>query len=167
MNRQVTIKCEQIARMIVKGIPKTRIALEMGMSYDGLQRITRVPEYLAIEESVRNAVIGKMDARLAKRAEMDTEMEDHVPEAMKVLLEAVTKKRDLRAALEVLDRDPKKQFARVRVDQQTTVPGLPTETLAAAVKEADLTHTILQNSQQVQTLQSQQSQTQQATKTDA
>jgi len=33
MNRQVEIKAEQIARMIVKGIPATRVAVEMGMSY--------------------------------------------------------------------------------------------------------------------------------------
>lgn len=149
MNRQVHIKCDQIARMVIKGMPKTRIAIEMGMSYDGLQRITREPEYLKIEEEVRGVVVGKMDARLAKRAEMSTEMEDHVPEAMKVLLEAVTKKRDLRAALEILDRDPKKQFAKTSQNtQQSTVPGLPTETLTAAVKDADLTHTLLKNANQ-------------------
>lgn len=151
MNRQVEIKCDQIARMVVKGMPKTRIAIEMGMSYDGLIRITRCPEYLQIEEQVRNAVVGKMDQRLAKRAAMDTDMEDHVPEAMKVLLEAVTKKRDLRAALEVLDRDPKKQFAKSRPDQAINPlapgAGIASDALASAVKDADLTHTLLKNAQ--------------------
>jgi hypothetical protein len=136
--------------MIVKGMPKTRIAIEMGMSYDGLVRITREPEYLKIEEDVRNMVVGKMDARLAKRAEMSDEVEEAVPEAMKVLLDAVTKKRDLRAALEVLDRDPQRQFAKSK--SVTLGPsgvgvtsGLSPDALASAVKDADLTHTILKN----------------------
>ena len=153
MNRQVEIKCDQIARMVVKGMPKTRIAIEMGMSYDGLIRITRCPEYLTIEESVRNTVVGKMDQRLAKRAEMSTEMEDTVPEAMKVLLEHVSKKRDLRAALEVLDRDPKRQFAKSKGDQPINPlqpgAGIANDALAAAVKDADLTHNIIQNAAQV------------------
>jgi len=61
----------------------------MGMSYEGLIRITRCQEYLQIEERVRNAVVGKMDARLAKRAQMETEVEDAVPEALQVLLDNV------------------------------------------------------------------------------
>jgi hypothetical protein len=151
MNRQVYIKCDQIARMIVKGMPKTRIALEMGMSYDGLVRITREPEYLKIEEDVRNVVVGKMDARLARRAEMNDDVEEAVPEAMKVLLDAVTKKRDLRAALEVLDRDPQRQFAKAKTvtlgpNGVGVTGGLASDALASAVKDADLTHTILKNS---------------------
>jgi len=150
MNKQVEIKCDQIARMIVKGMPKTRIAIEMGMSYDGLQRITRCPEYLTIEEQVRASVTGQMDARLAKRAAMETEVEDHVPDAMKVLIDGVVKKRDLRAALELLDRDPKKQFAKgphaVPVSANgVSASGLNTDALAQAVKDADITHTLLQN----------------------
>jgi hypothetical protein len=112
MNRQVYIKAEQIARMRVKGIPMTRICIEMGMSYDGLVRITRAPEFLQIEDMVRQQVTGKMDARLAQRAAMEDEVVDAVPEAMKVLLEEVKKKKNLRAALEVLDRDPQRQFAK-------------------------------------------------------
>jgi hypothetical protein len=154
MNRQVEIKCDQIARMVVKGMPKTRIAIEMGMSYDGLVRITRCPEYLVIEESVRNAVVGKMDQRLAKRAAMEVEVEDHVPEAMRVLLDAVTKKRDLRAALEVLDRDPRRQFAKQRGDAPINPlqPGVAvaSEALATAVREADITHKLITNNKDCQ-----------------
>ena len=146
MNRQVYIKAEQIARMIVKGIPITRIAIEMGMSYDGLIRITRQPEYLSIEDSVRQDVTAKMDQRLAKRAEMDLkreaieeDLEEAVPEAMRVLLDSVTKKRDLRAALEILDRDPQRQFAKGArpVTQSSTV--LPQETLQSTAAHADAT----------------------------
>jgi hypothetical protein len=139
MNRQVYIKSEQIARMVVKGWPLTRIAVEMGMSYDGLIRITRQPEYLKIEEAVRLQVTGKMDARLDKRAQMEQEFEDDaVPEAMKVLLENL-KKRDLKAALEVLDRDPKRQFAKgaKAPTTATSIPTLPQETLQSMAKNAD------------------------------
>lgn len=146
MNRQVVIKAEQIARMIVKGMKGTQIAIEMGMSYDGLQRILRQPEYLAIEERIRNEVINKMDARLAQRAAMEQQIEDAVPEAMKILIDQVVKKRDLKAALEILDRDPVKQFAKSRqpqvADKQSGMP-LATEALSAAIKDADLTHEIL------------------------
>jgi|SRR5579859_7351022 len=112
MQRQTYIKAEQIARMRVKGIPMTRICTEMGMSYDGLVRITRDPTFLQIEDAVRQQVTGKMDARLAQRASMEDEIQDAVPEALGVLLDQVRKKRDLKAALEVLDRDPQRQFAK-------------------------------------------------------
>jgi hypothetical protein len=148
MNRQVEIKCEQIARMIVKGLPKTKIAIEMGMSYDGLMRITRDKDYLFIEENVRKGVTDKMDARLAKRAEMGGEMEDAVPEAMRILIDQVTKKRDLRAALEVLDRDPRRQFAKstsTRVDPlQPGTPVMTSEHLSTIVSKADITHQMLE-----------------------
>jgi hypothetical protein len=124
--------------MVVKGISYTRIAVEMGMSYDGLIRITRQPEYLRVEESVRAQVTGKMDARLAKRAEMEDQLEDAIPEAMKVLLDSVTKKRDLRAALELMDRDPQRQFAKGNTQRAVQPsPSLPQDILQSTVAAAD------------------------------
>lgn len=147
MNRQVEIKAEQIARMIVKGRAATRIAVEMGMSYGGLQRILATPEYRMIEDRVRHEVTGKMDARLAKRAEMADEAEDALPEAMRVLLEGVTVKRDLRAALELLDRDPRRQFVKASRNVSQIDPSNPQQidssVLDNAVKEAEHTHSIL------------------------
>lgn len=152
MQRQAFIKAEQIARMVVKGMKGTQIAKELGMSYDGIQRIFRNPDYLHIEEQVRKGVIAKMDARLTKRSEMGEELEDAVPEALGLLLEAVKKKRDLKAALEVLDRDPQRQFAKQKPQQQAAViqpsfGSLPAEALDQAIKDADLTHNILQTKQ--------------------
>ena len=118
----------------------------MDMSYEGLIRVTRCQEYLQIEERVRNAVVGTMDARLAKRAEMETEVEDAVPEALQVLLDNVRKKGDLRAALEVLDRDPSHQFgktARVPPPVDTLKPSISSEALASAVKEAEITYNMM------------------------
>jgi len=152
VNRQVEIKCEQIARMVVKGLPKTKIAIEMGMSYDGILGITRNPDYLRIEESVRKGVVDRMDARLAKRASMDGEMEDMVPEALRVVLDQVIKKRDLRAALEVLDRDPRRQFAKSTARAaETLAPGAPVLTsdqLNKVVTDADITHQMLERQRQ-------------------
>src|ERR1700690_2550819 len=124
MNRQVEIKCEQIARMIVAGLKATRIAEQMNMSYGGLQRILACPEYRAIETRVRTGVVGKMDVVLDRRAQLQQEVEDAVPEACKVLLEHVTKKRDLRAALELLDRDPQRTLTKSsRTEPQREAPG--------------------------------------------
>jgi hypothetical protein len=148
MQRRVTIKAEQIARMVVKGMKGTQIAIEMGMSYDGVTRILRNPDYLRIEEQVRNGVLGGMDARLDARAQMGVEVEEAVPEALGVLLEAVKKKRDLKAALELLDRDPQRQFAKAKPQAiAAPTPGLgslPSDALAQAIEDADLTHSILQ-----------------------
>jgi hypothetical protein len=117
----------------------------MGMSYEGLTRITRCQEYLQVEERVRNAVVGKMDARLAKRAEMGTEVEDAVPEALQVLLDNMRKKRDLRAALEVLDRDPAHQFSKTSRTQpgDAQTPQMSSEALADAIKEANITYNMM------------------------
>jgi hypothetical protein len=154
VNRQVEIKIEQIARMVVKGMKLTQIAIEMGMSYTGLVAITRRPEYLTIEEQVRTGTVGKMDARLAKRAQMEIEVEDTLPDAMRVLIEGVTKKRDLKAALELLDRDPRRQFAKgaagasqaaQQTGAQAAATAISSEALATAVRDADLTHQILKN----------------------
>lgn len=138
--------------MIVKGLPKTRIAIEMGMSYDGLMRITRDSGYLTIEENVRKGVTDKMDARLDRRAAMECEVEDAVPEAMRILLDQVIQKRDLKAALEVLDRDPRRQFAKSRggeaVNPLQSGPALTGDQLANAVRDADITHQILEKQHQ-------------------
>lgn len=153
MQRQVIIKAEQIARMVVKGMKGTRIAIELGMSYDGIQRILRNPDYLLIEDRIRKEVLGRMDARLEKRAQMGEEVEDAVPEALAVLLDAVKKKRDLKAALEVLDRDPQRQFAKAKPQQPAAASGpqvsaLPSDALAQAMADADITHTILNDNKQ-------------------
>lgn len=154
MNRRTIIKAEQIARMVVKGMPATKIAIELGMSYDGVQRILRNPDYLLIEEGVRKGTLSKMDARLEKRAEMGDEVEDAVPEALGILLENVRKKRDLKAALELLDRDPQRQFAKSKpaalpqAASQPSLGSLPSDALDEAIKQADLTHNILKTNPQ-------------------
>jgi CRISPR/Cas system CSM-associated protein Csm2 small subunit len=148
MNKQVEIKAEQIARMIVSGMLITRVAEQMGLSYSGLRRILACPEYQEIENRVRKTVVGRMDEVLDKRAQLRSqlreEMEDLVPDAMKVLVEQVKQKRDLRAALEALDRDPQRTLSKqnnVSLPQQT--PSIPASVLDTAVRDAELAREIL------------------------
>lgn len=146
--RPSEIKAEQIARMVVRGIPKTRIAEEFGMTYAGLENLTLSPEYKQIEDSVRMRVTKQMDERLDRRARMEEEVEDAVPEALKVLLDHVREKRDLRAALEVLDRDPAHIFTKsARQPVDTRPPQISSEALATAIKEANWTHKLVESAQ--------------------
>jgi len=158
MNSTVRLKAEQIARLVVQGVPKSRIAIEMGMSYDGLIRITKTDEYLMIEQDVQGRMLGQMDAKLAKRADlrkqMGEEMEDDaVPEAWQIVLDNLRKKRDLKTALEILDRDPKRQFAKgaagANAAQGATPqapavrPSIGSNLLSQAMADADITHDLL------------------------
>lgn len=144
MNRQVEIKCEQIARMVVAGLKATRIAEQINMSYGGLQRILACPEYRVIEAKVRTGVIGKMDSVLDRRAQLQQEVEDAVPEACKVLLEHVTKKRDLRAALELLDRDPQRTLTKsTRTEQSMPATQMPQSVIDRAVVDIKRTNDVM------------------------
>jgi len=160
MRRNVYIKAEQIARFIIGGTPLTQIALKMGMSYEGLRRIIATDEYQEIEHEVKSRVLGVMDAKLDARTDMrqklSDEMEDDaVPEAFRILIDNVKKKKDLKAALEVLDRDPRRQFAKgaaaaaaaqSAVQQpQAARPQIDRAALSQAMSEADITHTLLKN----------------------
>jgi hypothetical protein len=157
VNRNVQIKAEQIARYIVGGAPLTRIAIEMGMSYDGLLRITKTDEYRQIEDEVRSRVLGQMDAKLSQRIDLRQQMademeDDAVPEAFKILLDNMRKKRDLKSALEVLDRDPRRQFAKGASNAQAQAqqqpsgvirPPIDRSALTQAMADADITHALL------------------------
>jgi len=144
MNRQVEIKAEQIARMVVAGMKHTKIAEQMNLSYSGLKRILECQDYKDIETKVRQTVVTNMDAQLAQRAQMRNELEDAVPDALKVLLDQVRTKRDLRAALEVLDRDPSRTLSKqnkVELNPQQTQ--MPQSILDNTIKEAEKTRDML------------------------
>lgn len=160
MNQTVRLKAQQIARLIVQGVPKSKIAIEMGMSYDGVLRITKTEEYLQIEDEVQSKTLGHMDARLEKRSQirqvMNDEMEDEaVPEAWQIVLDNLRKKRDLKSALEILDRDPKRQFAKgaaakpVAPEEAARKPLDPT-VLKDVMAESRKTFDILQRNAQQQ-----------------
>lgn len=154
-------KAEQIARMLWQGYGRMRTARMMGMSYEGLLRITKLPEFLDIDAQIRQQVLGAQDAALAKRAdvsqvrdELNNEMEDAVPEAWRVLMQNLKHKRDLRAALEILDRDPQHQFAKSTRPQQPATVGsvqvtIDSKALVQAVRDADKTHQMIERASTV------------------
>jgi len=144
MNRQVEIKAEQIARMVVAGMKHTKIAEQMNLSYSGLKRILECQDYKDIETKVRQTVVTNMDAQLAQRAQMRNELEDAVPDALKVLLDQVRTKRDLRAALEVLDRDPSRTLSKqTKVELNPQQTQMPQSILDNTIKEAEKTRDML------------------------
>ena len=146
MNRQVEIKAEQIARMVVAGMKHTRIAEQMNLSYSGLKRILECSDYLEIENRVRKTVVTQMDAKLAQRAQMQNDLEDAVPDALKVLVDQVRVKKDLRAALEILDRDPSRTLTKsngVKLDPNAQPQSMPQAIMDNTLKEAEKTRDML------------------------
>ena len=104
--------------------------------------------------------LGALDATLAKRADLRKKMaddmeDDAVPEAWKIVLDNLRKKRDLKTALEILDRDPKRQFAKGAANagavaaQTPARPAIDRNALSQAVQEADITHSMLEKNKQV------------------
>jgi len=148
MSKTLSIKIPQIARWRIAGVPDVKIASLLGMSPGGLARITSLPEYKEYEAALLNGHLSKMDEALAgKIAAIRHEFKTAVPAAMRCLVDAVTQRRDLRAALEaakeILDRDPDRALVKSKDDQ--VVPGLPTEVLDLAAAEGNAVATKLQD----------------------
>ena len=141
---RVFIKIEQIARMRIAGIKDVRICDLLNISQGGLSRILNLPEYKDHEAAILQGHLTQMDSALAGRTkEMHQAFECAVPAAMRTLVEAVTQRRDLRAAIdasrEILDRDPKRTFAKASRQDVSDLPGtvLPAEVLANADTQAN------------------------------
>lgn len=140
---RLQIKMQQIARMRVTGIKDVVIASTLQLSNSGLQRILRLPDYIELEEAILNGHLSKMDETMSQNLHaMKTEMSYAVPLALRTLVDACAQKRELRtaiaAAAEILDRDPKRTFAKGRVgDGPNTGSGVPAELLASVNAEGD------------------------------
>lgn len=149
--RSIEIKAEQVARMRVAGLAPHEIAKQLNMTRHGLDRVLHCPEYIQIEDQVRKRVNTKMDEMLDRRAEMKKAVEEAVPEAIELLLAAMREKHDIRAALELLDRDPKRDFVKASrtqpVEEQRI--GISSQALASAVRDADLTHKIMEQASSI------------------
>lgn len=149
LNRQFEIKAELIAHMVVAGVARPKIAKALDLTYHGLDGILSTPEYQTIESRVAGRAKQKMqeitDARMEKRLALKAEVEDAVSEAIGVLLKALREKKDLRAALEILDRDPRHDFTKAsrQAEIREKTPAISSEALATAIKEADVTDKII------------------------
>lgn len=118
MKATILYKLHQIARLrLFSGMKDHAVATLVGLSSSGLSRIIALPEYQEVEQRLLEGGIDKLDEALAgKQEEMRKVFAPAVPAAMQTLLEAVKQRKDLRtavaAAVEVLDRDPDKTFAK-------------------------------------------------------
>ena len=150
MNRQNDMTAELIAELVVAGVARPKIARALGMTYLALDRIMSTPEYQAIEDRIAARTKRKMeelaDARLEKRLGLKVEVEDAVAKAIDILLAKLTDpKEQLRAALEILDRDPLHDFTKAsrQKDPREKAPSISSEAFSNAIKEAGITHTII------------------------
>lgn len=122
MKNTILFKLNQIARLrLFSGMKDGPIAQLLGLSQGGFSRIVALPEYQEIESQLLEGGITKLDEAVAGKAEeMKKLFAPAVPAAMRTLIEVVTQRRDLRAAvaasIQVLDRDPDQTFIATKKD---------------------------------------------------
>jgi len=155
MNRQNEMTAELIAQLVLAGIKPPKIAHALGLRHIQLASIMDTAEYEAVEQRITNHSIQKMqdiaDARLERGLALKEEVEDAVGEAIQLLLKKLRKDEDLKAALEILDRDPRHQFAKAsRQDPRENAPSISAEAFSNAIKEAGITHKMIEQSRKVQ-----------------
>lgn len=134
------IKIPQIARWRIAGVTDRKIGQMLGMSTSGLARILSSPEYMEYEAALMNGHLSAMDRALAGKVEaIHNEVRQAVPAALRCLVDTVTQRRDLKAAMaaakEILDRDPDRTL--VSREQEAVAPGVPAEVLNAAAEEGN------------------------------
>lgn len=118
MTPKIQFKLQQIARLrLFSGMKDDSVAQLLAMSRGGLSRIIALPEYQELERQLLEGGITKLDEAVAGKADqMKAIFAPAVPAAMRTLIESVTQRRDLRAAvaasIEVLDRDPERTFVK-------------------------------------------------------
>jgi hypothetical protein len=139
--KTANIKIPQIARWRIAGITDAKIAQMFGMSVAGIAAIIGTHEYQEYEAALMNGHLTAMDRALAGKVEaIHNECRIAVPAALRCLVEVVTQKRDLKAALaaakEILDRDPDRTLVSSS-DKEAIAPGVPAEVINAAAVEAN------------------------------
>lgn len=138
---KTNLKIPQVARWRLAGISDTTIQKLLGMSSGGLAQLLATQEYKEYEAALLNAHLSEMDKALAGKVELiHQEMRVAVPAALRCLVDTVTQRRDLKAALgaakEILDRDPDKTLTTSKSDEPVA-PGVPAEILEAAAAEGN------------------------------
>lgn len=149
MKATILYKLNQIARLrLFSGLKDFQVAQLIGLSQGGLSRIIALPEYQEMEAALLETGITKLDEAVAGKAEeMKKLFAPAVPAAMRTLMETVTQRRDLRAAvaasIEVLDRDPEHTFSKasrnaIGESPQHQVPsGVLSQAIAATTSVAN------------------------------
>jgi hypothetical protein len=138
---KTNIKIPQIVRWRVAGISDVKIQKMLGMSSSGLAQILATPEYIEEEAAYLNGHLSAMDRALAGKVEaIHQSMRQAVPAALRCLVDTVTQRRDLKAAMqaakEILDRDPDRTLVTSTSDE-AVAPGIPAEVIEAAAAEGN------------------------------
>lgn len=138
---KTNLKIPQIARWRMAGISDTTIQKLLGMSSGGLAQLLASSEYKEYEAALLNAHLSKMDEALAGKVDLiHQEFRVAVPAALRCLVDTVTQRRDLKAALgaakEILDRDPDRTLV-TNASQEPVAPGVPAEVLDNAAEEGN------------------------------
>lgn len=143
MQSRTYIKLVQIARLRCMGWKDDVICNHLGLSRSGLSQITSRPEYKDVENSVLEGKVSKMDELLAGQVEEQKRvMEVAVPMALRALVDNVAQRKDLRACMkaaeEILDRDPKRTFAKQsRTVSDSQLPSIGDADLSKLILDAD------------------------------
>jgi 2-phospho-L-lactate guanylyltransferase (CobY/MobA/RfbA family) len=108
------------------------------MSPAGVANIMQSQEYKDHEAALLNGHLSAMDQALAGKVEViHNEFKAAVPAAMRCLVDTVTQRRDLKAAMtaakEILDRDPQRTLVS-KTQDEPVAPGIPASILEAAIE---------------------------------
>jgi hypothetical protein len=144
LHAQTKIRIEQIARMRISGIRDQKICDLLGINPPVLKFICQKPEYKETEEALLLGHLTQMDEAIAGKVdELRQGIRCAVPAALRCLVDAVNQRRDLptalRAAGEILDRDPDKSLSK-----KTGLPGedainvLPASVFEETAKQSDV-----------------------------
>ena len=135
------IKIPQIARWRICGITDKKIAQLIGMTPSGLAQLLATQEYQDYEAALMNGHLSEMDKALAgKVAVIHDQCRTAVPAALRCLVDVVTQRRELKAAMaaakEILDRDPDRILV-ASASEEAVAPGVPAAVLDAAADEGN------------------------------
>jgi hypothetical protein len=113
----------------------------INMTPSGLAQLLATPEYVDYEAALMNGHLSAMDRALAGKVEaIHQECRQAVPAALRCLVDVVTQRRDLKAAMaaakEILDRDPDRSLTTATSDEPIA-PGVPAAVIDAAVAKGN------------------------------
>ena len=142
LHLKVRRKIDAIAKMRCAGLKDSQIAHVLQITQSTLSRIAALPEYQEKEQAIFTGIQTKFDEALSENiAGMRKYFAIGVPVAMQQVLDTiVNQKADLKvrleAAREILDRDPKRTFA--KASPSSPIPAeLPPDILDSRSKEAN------------------------------
>ena len=138
--KTANVKIPQIVRWRIAGVTDIHIARLLGIGLAALQAIYRLPEYQAQETAYLNGHISAMDKAMAGRVDaIRDECRQAVPAALRALVDCVTQRKDLKAALaaskELLDRDPDRILPSVAKEDEAKLASQVPEAILEAAAE--------------------------------